>query len=101
MWNSIPFIPTSSALCVGHGQQNPTPNMFLQSPDIDNSPFGANIYKFAGLSSKHIDLPPLVLEWLNAQLDFGIIGPKQGFNGSQYIVNSKNIYNIVKYMTKI
>ena len=94
MWNSIPFIPTSSALCVGHGQQNPTPNMFLQSPDIDNSPFGANIYKFAGLSSKHIDLPPLVLEWLNAQLDFGIIGPKQGFNGSQYIVNSKNIYNI-------
>lgn len=94
MWNSIPFIPTSSALCVGHGQQNPTPNMFLQSPDIDNSPFGANIYKFAGLSSKHIDLPPLVLEWLNAQLDFGIIGPKQGFNGSRYIVNSKNIYNI-------
>lgn len=58
MWNSIPFIPTSSALCVGHGQQNPTPNIFTQNPDIDNTPFGSNVYKFIGLSSKHIDLSP-------------------------------------------
>lgn len=94
MWNSIPFVPTSSALCVGYGKQNLTSNMFFTAPDISNTPFGANIYRYKNLSSEHIELENVVWEWINTQLDFGIIGPKQGVNGSKYSVQNPNAYTI-------
>jgi hypothetical protein len=86
MAGSTPFIPTSSALCVGFGKQTLTSSLFTDKPDFSNTPFGNNVYVSEGLSISHTDLNNMILDWLTAQLDFGIIGPRQGINGSKYVI---------------
>jgi hypothetical protein len=85
MARSIPFIPISSALCVGYGNQSLSPALFTARPSIGDTPFGSNFINET-LPTQHISLSPIVLEWLSAQFDFGILGPKQGTNGSKYTV---------------
>lgn len=84
---SIPFIPVSSALCVGKGITGLTSALFTTSPDINDTPFGENIYMHTSKGEYHATmLSQNSLSWLSAQLDLGILGPKMGISGSKYVV---------------
>lgn len=86
MSDHIPFMPTSSALCAGGGSQALSTSLFMTQPNITNTPFGANTFIDNFFSTPHINLNASVLEWLVAQLDLGIVGPKLGVTGSKYII---------------
>ncbi len=82
----IPFLPTSSALCVGGGNGNLNSSMFTSMPGINDTPFGANTFVSPAASIGHIQLNENILEWIIAQIDLGITGPKHGVSDSQYSV---------------
>lgn len=84
MAKQIPFVPTSSALCVGKGEKTLTASMFTKAPTVTDTPFGSNIYMSSIHKTEHIDLNADILDWIFAQLNFGIIGPRQGADGTQY-----------------
>jgi len=83
---SIPFVPTSSALAVGNGTTALTAAMFTSKPTSANTPFGANILTRESQSGYHIALIGKETEWLYAQLNMGVNGSKLGKTGSQYTV---------------
>jgi len=80
---SIPFVPTSSALAV---RGTLTSSLFTTRPASANTPFGGNILIRDIKSGYHISLDSKEAEWLYAQLKMGINGPKLGTTGSQYTV---------------
>lgn len=84
--NSFPFIPTSSALCIGGGMQTLTTAMFTSEPEINNNPFGGNCIVNSLKSAEHTGIDSQQLEWLIFQLNAGIDGPKLGKTGSKYSV---------------
>ncbi|WP_312363583.1 hypothetical protein [Sphingobacterium sp.] len=83
---SIPFVPTSSALAAGGGTAPLTAALFTTRPTSANTPFGGNVLIRDAKSGDHIDLVPKEAEWLYAQLKMGISGPKLGKTGSQYSI---------------
>lgn len=87
MESSIPFIPVSSALCVGEGKTGLTAALFTTTPATNDTPFGDNIYMHTFMDEYHATiLGRSSLSWLSAQLDLGILGPKMGISGSKYVI---------------
>ena len=82
----IPFIPISSALCVGAGKKPLTASMFTSRPSVTDIPFGDNYYVQENNSISHTDFDTKALEWMAGQIAFGIDGPKLGKAGSKYSV---------------
>lgn len=81
---SIPFVPVSSALCVGGGKKPLTQALFTSRPDIVDIPFGTNYCVQESKSVSHINFDTKTFEWLVAQISYGVIGPKLGVTGSKY-----------------
>lgn len=94
MADHIPFLPTSSALCAGGGTKSLTTTLFTTRPNVNETPFGANVYIHDFASTQHISMGQSAMEWMIAQLDLGIIGPKLGITGSQYSVPGHETANI-------
>ncbi len=82
----LPFIPTSSALCVGGGKKPLTASLFTNPPSLEDTPFRDNSYFQKNLSLNHIDFSTETLEWMASQIAIGIDGPKLGITGSKYRV---------------
>lgn len=84
---SIPFVPVSSALCVGGGAKPLTSALFTTSPGTSDTPFGANVFMHTFMGEYHHEiLSSNSYSWLLAQLELGISGPKLGITGSKYVV---------------
>jgi hypothetical protein len=85
----IPFVPVSSALCVGGGTRTLTSSLFTTIPNASDIPFGSNYIFQENKSSDHPAFDSKAMEWLVAQLIYGVVGPKLGVSGSRYsVVNS-------------
>lgn len=91
---TFPFVPTSSALCVGGGLQTLTAAMFTSEPGINNNPFGGNYTVNSLKSELHPSLGTQQLEWLAFQLNAGIDGPKLGKTGSKYSVPRVGFFGV-------
>lgn len=86
---SIPFVPTSSALAARGAL---TASLFTTKPTSSNTPFGENILMRNLQSDQHVNLTDNDFEWLYAQFKMGINGSKLGKTGSRYsIINSTGI----------
>ncbi|WP_293956536.1 MULTISPECIES: hypothetical protein [unclassified Sphingobacterium] len=83
---SIPFVPTSSALAVGGGTNALTAALFTTKPTSTSTPFGGNFRIREISSGSHIALSDEEVSWLYAQLKMGIDGPKLAKTGTQYKV---------------
>lgn len=94
MASHIPFVPTSSALCVGGGQKSLTQAMFLSRPEINDTPFGSNIF-IDNTGTAHVKLTTDILSWINAQIDIGIIGPNHAITGTQYTIANAQTTSVV------
>lgn len=94
MVKDIPFVPTSSALCVGGGLQTLTASMFTSDPGMNNTPFGGNYIIHPIMSVSHIGIPAQLLEWLVSQLNLAIDGPKLGKTGSKYTVPNSGALSV-------
>lgn len=88
---SIPFIPTSSALAVGNGL-NIKNNDYLINPTTGASAFGENIY-ILDSPTPHTSLHPNALKRIISSISTVLEGPTVGVSGSQYSL-SNNSYPI-------
>lgn len=99
MESRVPFIPVSSALCVGKGIAKLTETLFTMVPSINDTPFGDNIFMHTLNGEDHSTiLGSNSLSWLIAQLELGIVGPKMGITGSKYIVPNHEA-DVIQWMS--
>lgn len=97
---SIPFVPTSSALCVGAGKSTLTQSMFTSRPNIAGTPFGANYWTPENMAENHAQITETSLQWIATQISTAIIGAPLGSTGSKYsLMNERGVVSGVKWST--
>lgn len=97
--SSIPFVPTTSALCVGGGKKTLTASSYTTLPNTSDTPFGGNYYIQKNNSVSHMDFRSDALQWMLAQILFGINGPTLGATGTKYYVSIKGLLITAQWKT--